>query len=297
MFNMEYLWQFLLLILVIFLQGLFINPKTKYGRAVFIGLCFAELVFIAGFRSWDIGNDTHTYINAFIFSGTYPELLRTHMEAGYLFFNRFLHLFTSNPQALLITTSIFIIGAWLKTLYKYSLSLSFSVLLFVILEYSTTLTMIRQEIAISIILLAIPFIIRRQLFFFLLMVALAVSFHTSAVFAVVLYFLYDIPFNFKYVSIVLLSTLSIFLFLDYISDLIIIITGRYSGYRGSLLLGEETKVASLVKTAVQFAITCFCYFSYRCVMPKSNKTCNNINVSEGTVLFDTFIDTQREGKI
>ena len=37
---------------------------------------------------------------------------------------------------------------------------------------------------------------------------------------------------------------------------------------GRRLLGEETKVASLAKTAVQFAITGFCYISYKYVLPK-----------------------------
>ncbi len=276
---MENLWQFILLIAIIIVQGLLINPKTKSTRVIFITMCFIELAFISGFRSWNIGNDTQAYINVFILSGSYPELLKSHMEVGYLIFNRFLHLFTSNPQVLLITTSIFIIGAWLKTFYKYSIALLFSVLLFVILEYSTTLTMIRQEIAIGIVLLSIPFIIRRQLFFFALMVILATSFHISAVFAIILYFLYNLSFNTKYVLIALTSTLVIFLFLVPILDIIINITGRYGSYKGNILLGEETRVASLVKTVVQFSITCFCYFSYRYIRPQTDKSCYQIKTS------------------
>ena len=192
---MQYLWQFYLLIAVIFLQGLLVGFSSKNGKTIFIWLCFFELTFIAGFRAWNIGNDTQSYVHAFMLSGSYSELFKTHMEAGYLLYNRVLSLFTSDPQMLLLTTSVFIIGIWLRTLYKYSIALTFSMVLFVILGYDMTLTMIRQEMAMCIIFLALPFVIRRQLIPFLLMVALAYSFHTSAVFAIGLYVLYPMEFK------------------------------------------------------------------------------------------------------
>lgn len=265
---MQYLWQFYLLIAVIFLQGLFVGFSSKNGKTIFIWLCFFELAFIAGFRAWHIGNDTQSYIHAFILSGSYSELFKTHMEAGYLLYNRLLSFFTADPQMLLLTTSVFIIGTWLRTLYKYSIALTFSMVLFVILGYDMTLTMIRQEIAMCIVFLSIPFIIRRQLIPFLLMVVLASSFHSSAVFAVGLYLLYPLDFKVKYVLIALLVALGIFFFLAPILDEIFRITGRYESYMGRRLLGEETKLASLAKTTVQFAITGFCYISYKYVLPK-----------------------------
>ena len=266
---MQDLWQFYLLIMLIFVQGKLLENFGKRGKLIFIGLCFVELSFLAGFRDWSIGNDTHNYINVFILSGDYPQLLGSHMEWGYLLYNQFLAFFTSNPQILLIVTAIFITGSWLYTFYKYSVALTFSTLLFIILEYSTTLSMLRQEMAVCVILLAVPFIIRRQFLFFLLAVWLASTVHSSAFLALGLYFLYSLPFKKKYVIWVLVAALLTFFFLAPILEKVIPMFGRYGGYVGTRLLGEP-KVASIIKTIIQFAIVGFLLFSDKYIVPRTH---------------------------
>ncbi|MBP5403849.1 MAG: EpsG family protein [Elusimicrobiaceae bacterium] len=260
---MQYLWQYYLLITVIFVQGLLLLRWGKFGKWAFSVLCFVELTFLAGFRSWNIGNDTMRYVQMFILSLNFPELIKTHMEQGYLLYNRFLGIFTSNPQMLLLTSSVLAIGAWLNFIRKYSVSILLSTLLFVISNYGMILTMIRQEIAICIVLLAIPFIIKRQLFPFLFCCILASTFHTSAILAISLYFVYLIPFKIKYLLFILAGTLFAFIFLAPILNTTFDILGRYESYMGSRLLGEETKLASILKTLVQGSVAIFCYISYK----------------------------------
>lgn len=260
---MENLWQFYLLLIIVLIQGVLLLSVGKVGKILFVLICFIELSFIAGFRSWDIGNDTNSYIQAFLLSASFPELMKNHMEFGYLLYNRALAHFTSNPQMLLITTSIFIIGSWLYTIYKYSSSILLSTLVFVILEFSTTLTMIRQEMAICIVLLCFPFVIKRQFFLFLVGCFLASTIHSSAILAIGIYFIYDIPFKRQYVILAICATVLSLVFLAPIIDHIISIMGRYQSYKGNILLGSETKLASIMKTAIQFAIAGFCYMSYK----------------------------------
>ena len=260
---MTYLWQFYLLIIVILIQGISLLSTKKIGKVGFVIICFIELSFIAGFRSWNIGNDTNNYIQAFMLSTSFPELMKTHMEYGYLLYNRTLAHFTLNPQMLLITTSIFIIGSWLYTIYKYSSSILLSTLLFVILEFSTTLTMIRQEMAICIILLSFPLIIKRQFFPFLVVCFLASTMHSSAIIAIGIYFLYNLPFKRRYIMLAVCGTVLSFVFLAPIIEHIISIMGRYESYKGNILLGSEAKVASVMKTAIQLAIMTFCCLSYK----------------------------------
>ena len=268
---MQDLWQFFLLIGIVFLQGLFLIPMGKQGKVIFTCLCFAELTFLAGFREWNIGNDTQNYVHAFVLSIDYPQLLKSHMESGYLLYNRFLATFTTDPQMLLLTTSIFIIGTWLYTFHKYSVSVWLSVILFTILGFSTTLTMIRQEISTCIILLAVPFIIHRKFLFFLVAVWLASTVHSTAVLAVGLYFLYPLPFKMKYAFWITVASVVVLILLAPILDQIVSIFSRYQGYIGKRLLGEETKLASLVKTAVQGMILLFLLFSYKYILPKAEK--------------------------
>ncbi len=263
---MQYLWQFYLLIGVIGLQGVCLLHRIRPSKVFFVFLCFLEFTFISGFRSWNIGNDTISYVNTFIASVQQVDLWKSHMEYGYLLFNQFLAVFTSNPQILLLVTSIFIIGSWLYSLYKYSNFIFLSVLLFTISAFGTTLTMIRQEMAMCIILLSLPFIIRRQFFSFIICWGIAVSFHTSAFVTMFLYFLYPLQFKFKYLVWIILGTILISIFLAPVLDQIIHITGRYSIYKtDGGLLGEELKLANIMNTLVQLMLTGFCYISYRYV--------------------------------
>ena len=268
---MQYLWQYYLLIAVVFVQGLFLLRWVKSGKWIFAFLCFVELAFIAGFRDWSIGNDTRNYVNTFILSMDYPQLLKSHMEIGYLWFNRFLATFTTTPQMLLITTSVFIIGVWVRFFYKYSVSFLISILLFVVLDYSATLTMIRQEIAMCMILLAIPFVIKRQFLLFLAVIMLAVSVHSSSILAIGLYFIYPFPFKIRHVSWVLIASIVVFIFLAPLLNKVISITGRYESYMGNILMGEETKLASIVKFAIQAMNVSFLLFSYKFVLPKNRE--------------------------
>ena len=256
---MNYIWQYHLLLIVISIQGLFCltnNNKT------FLFITFLELFFISGFRNWNIGNDTLNYIAVFIKTITPFELFSSHMEKGYLLFNKILSLFTDNPQVILIATSFCILSIIFYFIYKYSKFIFLSVLLFVILQFSTVLTMIRQEMALIIILLGFIFVIKRQFIPFLLCCFFATTFHTSAIIAIIWYFIYPLNIKIKNIGIILVVTIFIFVFIAPFLDQVFQILGRYQNYVGSRLLGEEIKTASIVKTLIAFFIFMFCFISY-----------------------------------
>ncbi len=267
---MQYLWQYYLLIGIIILQGIALCFGSKHGKTVFMWLCFFELAFVAGFRAWHIGNDTLPYIGTFVATINHLDLYRSHMEKGYLLYNQLLSYFTSNPQVILIANALIITGVICKFCRKYSVSILLSILLFVVLQFSGTLNIMRQYLALAIVLLGLSFVIKRQFLAFLCCCAVAATFHRSALLAIGLYFLYPLEFKFRYLIWIGAITLLSFLLLAPIIDQVIAITGHYSGYMGSRLFGEETKLASILKTAIQFSITCFCVLSYKYVCKKSS---------------------------
>lgn len=261
---MDNLWQFYLLIAIILIQGIFAFGN-KNNKPIFILLCFLELTFIAGFRSWNIGNDTLPYVGTFIETINNWNFLHTHMEKGYIFYNKLVSFFTLNPQGILVANALVITGSILLFIKRYSVSLLFSVLFFVILQFDSTMNIMRQYISVSIILFSMPFIIKRRLIHYIICCVIATTFHTSAILALPLYWLYNLRFKMQYLMIILLVTVVSFTMLAPIIDKIIYFTGRYESYKGNILLGEDVKVASIVKSFVQFIITVFCYFSYRYV--------------------------------
>ena len=123
---MANIWQYYLLIIIVFLQGLFCR---RNNTRVFLVITFVELFFISGFRNWNIGNDTLNYVNTFIATISSLDLSRSHMEHGYLLFNKFLSLFTNSPQAILIVSSFFILGITFYFIHKYSEFVLLSILL------------------------------------------------------------------------------------------------------------------------------------------------------------------------
>lgn len=268
---MQYLWQFYILLLFVVLQGICFPLHTQRGKTLFLSIVFIEFVFIAGFRAWNIGNDTLNYINTFILSSHYPELFHSYMEKGYLWYNEFLSFFSHNPQTVLIANACVITGAILVFIRKYSPNILLSLLLFTVLQFGDTMNIMRQYLAVAIVLLSIPFVIKRQFVLFLLCCLVASLFHTSALLAIGLYFLYNLPCKTRYIFSCLVATFLIFVFLSPILDRIIAFTGRYDTYKGNILLGEETKIASIAKTFIQLAIATFCFFSYQ-VLQRRNLT-------------------------
>ena len=266
--KMADLWQYYLLIITISIQGLFC---LKQNNRIFLGITFLELLFVSGFRAWHIGNDTFTYVNVFIASTSSIDMSQSYMEKGYLLFNKCLSLFTDNPQAILIVTSFIILGAIFYFIYKYSKFVFLSTLFFVIIQFSITLTMIRQEMALIIVLLGFSFVIKRQFIKFLICCLLATTFHNSAIIAIVWYFIYPLNVKIKNIIAILIVTILIFIFSAPFIDNVFDILGKYQGYVGNRLMGEEIKVASIVNSLICFVVFLFCFISYFFVCAKSEK--------------------------
>ena len=255
----NYLWQYYLLIAVVSIQGLFC---LRNNNKIFLFITFLELFFISGFRNWNIGNDTLNYVHTFVATCSSFDLYNSHMEKGYLLFNKFVSLFTENSQAILIVTSFCILSVIFCFIYKYTKFVFLSTLLFVIFEFSGTLNIVRQEMSLIIVLLGFIFVIERKFLYFLSFCILAATFHKVAILTVVLYFIYPLNIKMKNIFIILISTILIFIFIAPIIEEITNVTGRYQSYIGSILMGEDLKTASILKTLINFFIFLFCFISY-----------------------------------
>ena len=255
------LQQYYILIFIIFIQVLFIK---KVGKGPILLLIALELWFLSAFRAWTVGNDTGNYVGAFVnlyapFADVFGS---SYMEQGYQLFNKFIALFSNNPQAILVATSAVIIGARFLTISRYAVFAGFTALLFVILQFGTTLSMIRQEMAFAIVLLFLPFIVERKLIPFLIGCFLASTFHSSVIAVLPMYWLYQLPWKKKYILIILLGGGFALFALAPILNIVFDTIGRYQRYTGSRLLGEETKVASLVKALVAGSVLSFDAITY-----------------------------------
>lgn len=165
----------------------------KFRYALFFFLAFFPLFFIAAVR-YNVGTDySFTYVPNFlrILNGETP-----YSEWGFNKFNRFIQLFTDDPQWLFISTSLIFTFVLIQTIVRYSSNPSVSVAVVLLsCVFFVFLNNMRQLIAVILFFRAFPYIKNRKFLEFLICMLLGLLFHLSAVLMIFPY----IFVNFKYV--------------------------------------------------------------------------------------------------
>jgi len=152
------------------------------------------LTLFAGIRSYRVGADTANYTRNFN-NQLSPESFRFNedVEYGYQLFEYSLLHVTNNYFWLLIITSLVIVYCYLKVIKRYSVNYWLSVFLFITLGvYTFSFNGLRQGIAMALFTLAIPYLLEKRLFPYLLICAIASFFHITALFIIPFYFIVNL---------------------------------------------------------------------------------------------------------
>lgn len=223
---------YMLNIALILVGGVFflgILKGTFYKKIYFV-LVSIQLSLVAGLRAVNIGIDTSNY--AWIFESAPLMNLKyilgneTEVEKGYLILQNLVYKFSDDFNVFLTIGSLFFVYSVSRLIYKNSVECCLSFILFIGLGfYKFSMTGVRQTIAIGIILFSFEFIKKRKLIPFLLIVALASTFHFSAiVFLPIFFFAYKEITNIYVVLSAILIPLS-FLLKGTIFSLLSLISG------------------------------------------------------------------------
>ncbi|MGB5244148.1 MAG: EpsG family protein [Lutimonas sp.] len=182
---------FIVFFIIVFIL-LWAGSRKEY-RKLRLNLTAYFVIFLFSALRFDVGYD-------YIF---YYQLLTKQMKFYEDQFNRLEYLnqqlisicqAVDSPQLFFILTSFIITYLTYRTITRHSNNIMLSTLIFLSLPiyFLNSLSIIRQYVAVSIIFYAYTFIKERQLPKFLLAVLLASLFHKSAIFAVILYWLYNL---------------------------------------------------------------------------------------------------------
>ncbi|WP_018757164.1 EpsG family protein [Paenibacillus terrigena] len=242
-----------ILILAFVLWGMHNEDQKK---KIYLFLTFGLFFLLAAFRSNSVGNDTLTYIKLFE-TTQYSGIANfgERYEIGYLVLNKLLGYISSNPQIILIATSIIIIFGYWRFVWKYSMMPWLSVYLFFTMGYfGATLNTIRHNIAIVILLLSFDFILKRKLSYFVALVLLASLFHNTAIIFIIAYPMVMLRLNYKTVFISLGTAIAGYLFFPKMLNVIISFFPRYSYYLGGKYLDGNIRLATIVDILVSVAI-------------------------------------------
>lgn len=188
--------------LILVISFLFYNKRSLNlinRDGIYLFVVFILLFIIHAFKNPYSLYDIPSYIdgykeieNSSLKELWYDNLYTLKAEKGYIYFNKFLSFFSSSSLILLLATSFIILIGYYVAFKRYSAILWLSVFLFVIGSYNQSLYVLRQHMAMSILLFSYPYIIQRKFVKFFLIIIMAFSLHQSAIIFFPIFFIYGI---------------------------------------------------------------------------------------------------------
>ena len=157
---------------------------------------FVWLTILIMLRHDTVGNDTRNYIRFFnsCFKMSWSQSISDSQEIGYFYFNKIVSLITEDPQVFLAIAAIVVSALMYPTYKRLCIDSTLTIVLF--LSMSTFVMMfsgIRQMIAIALGFLAYEFTRKKQIILFVIVVAVAMTIHTSAFMIALMYPIYHVP--------------------------------------------------------------------------------------------------------
>lgn len=219
-----------LAILIFIIFWVIIEKKAVNRQSFWMPLLTLSL--FSGVRNYSVGTDSPGYTKVF----RYPEPIKLDInsfsfksEPGYDLYQSILLLLTNNYFWLFFFSGLIITFSYLNFIKKYSVNYLFSIFLFITLgQYTLFFNVLRQGIAISIVLIAAHYLIKKRPFKFLIYIILSSLFHVSALVLLPLYYL-------VYLKINVITKMVLAFFTSLIASNVVIIylaedNAKYAGY-------------------------------------------------------------------
>lgn len=206
--------------LLIFLFNIFIITQdfsNRNKKKSFLILFLINTLFV-GLRAMIGGFDVYIYSEIYeeslFFLLTYEPF-----ELGFRFFLAFLKFFSSDRHFMLFVFAAITFYIHYTYLKKYSPLFYFSAFIFFSKFFLMSFVYLRQELAMCIVLASFPFIIKRNLYFYLLFIFAAFFIHKSSVVFLPAYFICN--FSFKKETVVFLAMLFVIVAISPLSDILL----------------------------------------------------------------------------
>lgn len=219
---------------------------SRYLKKIFFTLCLLVLCFPFLIRAPSIGMDTMTYLDIFRDISLSDNLigysLITNMEIGFVLVVRTIQIFTTNYSIIFFLLSFLIFIPYFYSIKKFKFSLTIMVICLLSFTnfYLMSFNILRQSLALSIVVLASIFLVQHKKNNYYLCSVLAFLFHYSAIisFSFILIYKYrNIISKYWYLMVLSSATLSLF-FLNLIANNY----ERYSNYVEKDTVAEKSGV-------------------------------------------------------
>lgn len=161
----------------------------RFLRGASLVVVGGALVLFAGLRDRQIGTDTGTYIRHFHASDTL-DIVSERQDFGYYLLSWVARSLSDNYAVLLTLIALVVVSCYLAAITRLVKRYETAIYLFVALSiYTFSFNGARQGMAAAICFFAIPFLLERRLWPYLAFVAVAATFHRTALIALPLYWI------------------------------------------------------------------------------------------------------------
>lgn len=222
--------------LLLYLVGI---DDGKKNRIVCM-LTGLQLFLTAALRATTVGGDLENYVPAFLTISEIPwsELWMYPWEYGYVLLNKILSFVSSDERVLLVGVGLLVTVGYVRFIRSYSKTAWLSLFLLITLGYYiSSLSMLRQSLAIVCVLNSIQYVENRNFKKFTLWVLAAMLFHYTAIAFFLLYPLSRFRVSIGY-FVCLLSFAFLFSVFAGKFVLLQLIEKYYSIYEGKVISGE-----------------------------------------------------------
>lgn len=249
--------NFGILFILAIIQTYLKNVRLK--RSVYLLMC-ADLLFLAITRAPNVGADWYSYVYSYYrwTSMTWPEILGSlylfrGSECGYTILNKCISLISSSPQALVVALALFVFPLQFLFYYKFSIYPGLSLLVFVAMDgFEFGYTYLRQACALTFVLMAFRYILKRHFIKFIICVFMGFLFHRSACIVIPLYFLYTINVNRKVICAMFVISVTLYLYGEYVLKLVAALFGK--AYVNEFVAGRNRYIFMWIMVVVLYEL-------------------------------------------
>lgn len=237
------------------IKGHRVNYKKKNQIALMFFFIFLTLLVM--FRHVNVGSDTANYIHYFdkFSNSSWDKLAKYSLEFGYTYFNKIVSLVSMEPQFFLATAAVAITAMIYPTYKRLCVDTVLTMVLFCTMStFVMMFSGVRQMMAIGMGFIAYEFTRRKKLVFFILIVILAMTFHTSSFMLAFMYPLYHAKITKKWLWVAVPVLLLVFLFNKQIFFLLAFFLEQYTDYDASI---TSTGAYTMLILFVIFAVFSF----------------------------------------
>lgn len=183
------------ILMLLALSGYFLNAnKSDSNRKIYLFFVFSALLIVAMFRTEDVGTDLKLFYSQYfpLFKYTPWNDLQSvtasgDWELGFCAFCKITSQISTDPQCFIIFSSIVTIVPCAIFIYKNSEDVVFSTVFYLGYNmYMMSLNVVRQAMAVGIILLGLKALKHKKYLVYVLFVLVATLFHTTAIVALLL---------------------------------------------------------------------------------------------------------------